>query len=145
MGATIAYSLMIKDLVNEIVLIDINEAYTVGESLDIRHGISYMGLCDINPGEYKDIVDSDFIIITAGRSRRPNETRLDMAADNVLVAKNICGELKKYYNSGVILVVTNPVDILTAKIKEFMGLPDGLVFGTGCILDIPILSPNICN
>ena len=134
-GATIAYALMIKDLVNEIVLIDVNEAYTVGESLDIRHGISYMGLCYIHPGEYKDVADSDLIIITAGRNRRPDETRLDMAADNVLVAKNICEELKKYYTSGVILVVTNPVDIITAKVKEFMGLPDGVVFGTGCILD----------
>lgn len=134
-GSTIAYALMMKELADEIVLIDINRTITDAESLDIRHGIPYMGLCNVHSGSYCDIVDSDLIIITAGRNRRPNESRLDMALDNVKIAKSVCEEIKKYYNSGVVLVVSNPVDIITTKITEWLNLPKGLVFGTGCILD----------
>lgn len=134
-GSTIAYALMMKELADEIVLIDINKIITDAETLDIRHGIPYMGLCNIHSGDYKDIVDSDLIIITAGRNRRANETRLDMAADNVKIAKSVCDEIIKYYNSGVVLVVSNPVDIITTKIDEWLNLPKGTVFGTGCILD----------
>lgn len=134
-GSTIAYALMMKGLVDEIVLIDINRAITDAESLDIRHGIPYMGLCNIHSGDYSDIVDSDLIVITAGRNRRPNESRLDMASDNVKIAKSVCTDIKRFYNSGVVLVVSNPVDIITTKVTEWLGLPKGVVFGTGCLLD----------
>ena len=134
-GSTIAYALMMKELVDEIVLIDINKEITNAETLDIRHGIPYMGLCNIHSGYYSDITDSDLIVITAGRNRKPNESRLDLAADNVKTAKSVCNELSKYYNTGVILVVSNPVDIITAKVTEWLKLPKGVVFGTGCILD----------
>lgn len=134
-GSTIAYSLMMKELTDEIVLIDIDKRITDAEMMDIRHGIPYMGLCNIYSGDYKDIVDSDLIIITAGRNRRPNESRLDMASDNVKIAKAVCDKIKKYYNSGVVLVVSNPVDIITTKVNEWLNLPKGIVFGTGCILD----------
>lgn len=134
-GSTIAYALMIKELADEIVLIDVDKKIADAEMLDIRHGIPYMGLCNIYSGDYKDIVDSDLIVITAGRNRKPNESRLDMASDNVKIAKSVCDDIKKYYNSGVVLVVSNPVDIITTKVNEWLGLPKGTVFGTGCILD----------
>lgn len=134
-GSTIAYALMMKELPDEIILIDINSTITEAEMLDIRHGIPYMGMCDIKSGDYSDIVDSDLIVITAGRNRKPGESRLDLAQDNTRIARGIATEIKKYYNSGVILVVTNPVDVLTAKYTEWLDLPKGKVFGTGCILD----------
>lgn len=134
-GSTIAYALMMKCLVDEIVLIDINKNVSDAESLDIRHGIPYMGLCHIHSGDYKDITQSELIIITAGRNRKPDESRLDMAADNLKIAKSVCSEIKKYYDGGIVLVVSNPVDVITTKVTQWLCLPKGLVFGTGCILD----------
>lgn len=134
-GASIAYSLMLKELAREIILIDTNANASDSEMMDIRHGIPYMGSATIYSGTYADTKDCDLIIITAGRNRRPNETRLDMAADNMKIADGVVAELKKHYTRGVVLVVSNPVDIITYKVNDWMGLPAGMVFGTGCILD----------
>ena len=144
-GSTIAYSLMMKNLANEIVLIDLNEQLSRAETLDIRHGIPYMGVSNIHSGVYSDIKDSDLIIITAGRNRKPNETRLQMAADNVLILKKVCDEINKYYNTGVILVVTNPIDVAVKKVSEWVSLPRGMVFGTGCILDSSRLTNAVAD
>lgn len=134
-GASIAYALMIRRLAKEIVLIDKLKDRAIGEARDIRHGIPFVGTSNIYAGEYSNCVDSDLIIITAGRNRKPNETRLDMAADNISIVHEVIQELKKYYTTGVIMVVSNPVDIIVQKCTEWMELPDGVVFGTGCILD----------
>lgn len=134
-GSTIAYALMLKEIAREIVLIDININTACGEVLDIRHGIPYMGSAVIYNGDYSDCKDSDLIIITAGRNRKPGETRLEMAEDNISILKSVTNKLLKYYTNGVILIVTNPVDVLTYHVTKLMGLPDGKVFGTGCILD----------
>lgn len=134
-GSTIAYSIMMRELADEIILIDINNRITESEAMDIKHGIPYMGICEVKSGDYPDIVNSDLIIVTAGRNRKPGESRLDLAEYNVNLIKGVCKSIKEYYNSGIILVVTNPVDIITAKVEEYMSLPKGIVFGTGCILD----------
>ena len=134
-GSSIAYALMMKELPDEIVLISRDQLKKEAEMLDIRHGIPYMGRCNIKTGTYADIKDSDLIVITSGRNRKPGESRLDLAQDNTKIAYPISQEIKKYYNTGVILVVANPVDIITAKYTEWLGLPKGKVFGTGCILD----------
>ena len=134
-GSSIAYALALRDIVREIVLIDINMDKTAGEAWDIRHGIPSMGTADLHVGEYSDCADCDMIIITAGRSRKPDETRLDMTNENIKILKNVIDSIKKYYTRGVILLISNPVDVLTYKATEWMGLPDGYVFGTGCILD----------
>ena len=134
-GASIAYALTIRNLATDIVLIDVDKEHAMGEALDIQHGIPYMGVSSVRCGEYEDCVDCDLIIITAGRNRRVGESRLDLAADNIKIMKNITDSLKPYYDRCAILVVANPVDILTYKCAEFMDLPDGRVFGTGNILD----------
>ena len=134
-GASITYALMLKELAREIVLIDINRNTAKGEALDIRHGIPYMGSAIIYDGDYSDCSDCDLIIITAGRNRMSNESRLDMAQDNALIAKDVVNRLLKHYTKGVILVVANPVDVITYKIASWTGLPNGMVLGTGCILD----------
>ena len=134
-GAGIAYSMMIKDIAREIVLIDVKDDVSNAEMLDIRHGITNMGSANIYCGDYSDIVDCDLIIVTAGRNRHLDESRLDLAKDNIAISNNVIKEIKKYYNQGVILIVANPVDILTYHYAKQLNLPKGRIFGTGCILD----------
>lgn len=144
-GASIAYALTIRDLASEIVLIDIDQKKANGEALDIQHGIPYMGTSSVHAGGYEDCKNCDLIIITAGRNRRVGEERLDMIEDNIGIMKDVVDEIKKYYTHGAIMVVANPVDILTYKCDEWMGLPNGRVFGTGCILDTSRLVRSIAN
>ena len=144
-GASIAYALTIRDLASEIVLIDIDQKKANGEALDIQHGIPYMGTSSVHAGGYEDCKNCDLIIITAGRNRRVGEERLDMIEDNIGIMKDVVDEIKKYYTHGAIMVVSNPVDILTYKCDEWMGLPNGRVFGTGCILDTSRLVRSIAN
>lgn len=144
-GSSIAYALTIRNLARDIVLIDINNERAKGEALDIQHGISYMGASSVRPGTYEDCANCDLIIITAGRPRRTGETRLDMISDNIGIMKSTITEIQKYYTHGVILVVSNPVDILTQKASEWMGLDNGRVFGTGCILDTSRLIRRIAD
>ena len=134
-GASIAYALTIRDLASQIYLIDVNNEKAEGEAMDIQHGIPYMGTSSVKAGDYSVCRECDLIIITAGRNRRPGESRLDMISDNIGIMKQVTDQIKEYYTHGVILVVSNPVDILTYKVAEWMDLPNGKVFGTGCILD----------
>lgn len=134
-GSSIAYALALRDIAREIVLIDINVEKTNGEALDIRHGIPSMGTADLYVGDYTDCRDCDLIIITAGRGRKAGESRLDMTRENLGTMKSVIMSIKKYYTRGVIMIISNPVDIMTYKAAEWMNLPNGMVFGTGCILD----------
>lgn len=134
-GAGIAYALMLKDIANEIVFIDVNDNMVNAEMLDIRHGIPHMGRAKITCGSYSDIKGSDLIVITAGRSRNSNESRLDLAGDNVKIAESIAKNIEKHYTKGVVLIVSNPVDVITYYLTKRLNLEKGKVFGTGCILD----------
>ena len=134
-GSSIAYALALKDAAREIVMIDINHEKTDGEAKDIRHGLPGIGTADLYAGDYSACEDCDLIIITAGRGRKPGETRLDLANENVRIMKSVIESIQKYYSRGVLLIISNPVDVLTFKAAQWMGLPDGMVFGSGCILD----------
>lgn len=144
-GSSIAYALTIRNLANNIILIDVNSERAKGEAMDIQHGIPYMGRSSVRAGDYSDCKNCDLIIVTAGRPRRPGETRLDMIADNIGIMRNVVDQIKPYYTHSVIMVVSNPVDIMTQKIAEWMDLPDGMVFGTGCILDTSRLVRGISD
>lgn len=144
-GSSIAYALALKDIARDIVLIDIAAEKTAGEAMDIRHGIPSMGTANVYVGDYEDCADCDLIIITAGRNRREGETRLDLAKDNVKIVKNVTESIKKFYNRGVIMVVSNPLDVLVQKVTEWMNLPNGMVFGTGCVLDTSRLITAIAD
>jgi len=135
-GSSIAYSLMLNGYSENIILIDTNYEKSKSEVLDIRHGLPNIGVSNIICGDFSDIKDSDLIIITAGRNRQPNESRLNLINDNTKIIRSVTDEIKKYYTKGIILVVTNPVDILTYKISEWLGLNKEFVIGTGCILDV---------
>ena len=134
-GSSVAYALALRDVAREIVLIDINRERAQGEAMDIRHGLPAMGTADLYAGDYSDCTDCDLIVITAGRGRRQGESRLDLMNENIRIAKQVVCSIKKYYTRGVVMLISNPVDILTFKVTEWMELPDGMVFGTGCILD----------
>ncbi len=134
-GSSIAYALALKDVAREIVMIDINHDKTDGEAKDIRHGLPGIGTADLYAGDYSDCEDCDLIIITAGRGRKPGESRLDLTNENVKIMKSVIESIQKYYTRGVLLIISNPVDVLTYKAAEWMGLPNGMVFGSGCILD----------
>ncbi len=144
-GASIAYALSIRNLASEIVLIDKDFEKAIGEALDIQHGIPYMGVSVVYAGSYSDCRDCDLIIICAGKNRRRNENRLDLANDNLLIMKSVIGEIKKYYTRGTILIVSNPVDILTYAVDKWMELPNGYVMGTGCSLDTSRLVSRVAN
>lgn len=107
-GASIAYALTIRKLAREIVLIDIHEEKTIGEALDIQHGIPDMGISSVRAGTYADCKDCDLIIITAGRNRKRGESRLDLIAGNSAILKDVVGQMKPYYTKGVIMIVSNP-------------------------------------
>ena len=134
-GATIAFAISMKQICSELVLIDVNQEKALGEALDISHGLPFLGQMDIHSGDYDEIKDADVIIITAGIPRKPGETRIDLAKKNVKLAHIITDSIMKYYNKGVILVVSNPCDVVTYKVTEWTGLPSSRIIGSGTNLD----------
>lgn len=134
-GASIAFAMALQQNASEIVLIEARKEKAIGEALDINHGLCFLGQMAVYAGDYPDVADCDVIIVTAGVGRKPGQTRLDLARTNVAIAKEITENIMKYYTRGVILVVSNPVDILTYKIQKWSGLPNGRVFGSGTALD----------
>ncbi len=99
------------DNAQEIVMIDINYDKTDGEAKDIRYGLPAMGTADVYAGEYSDCADCNLIIVTAGRGRKPGESRMDFTNENVKIMKSVIDSIKQYYTRGVILIISNPVDI----------------------------------
>lgn len=134
-GAATAFTLMQSKLFSELVLLDANHDKAIGEAEDIGHGIPFAGEMDIYAGNYDDIADCSMIIITAGANQKPNETRLDLVQKNVAIYKNILSEITKRNYEGILLVVSNPVDILTYVAQKLSGLPERRVIGSGTVLD----------
>ncbi len=134
-GATSAYVMALRKVCTELVLIDVVADKAAGEADDIKHGLPFIGQMKVYSGDYSDIKDCDIIVVTAGANRKPGETRLDLAKKNTSIARGITESIMKYYNGGVILVVANPVDILTYMITKWSGLPKGTVLGSGTSLD----------
>ena len=134
-GATTAFSLMHQGLFTELVLIDVDQEKAQGEAMDLSHGRPYVDTAKIYAGSYDDIADCSLIIITAGANQKPNETRLDLVHKNVAILKNIIPEITKRGCEGLLLIVANPVDILTYAAYRLSGFPSNRVFGSGTVLD----------
>lgn len=134
-GSSTAFALMQKALFNEIVLIDYNTAKAEGEAMDISHGIPYSHPMDIHAGTYEELTDAALIIITAGAAQKPGETRLDLINKNVAIMRSIIANIKRVGVEGFLLIVSNPVDILTHVALVESGLPANRVFGSGTVLD----------
>lgn len=134
-GATSAYALMIGGLASEIVIVDINKEKAVGEAMDLAHGVSFVKPVEVYAGDYKDTADSDIVIITAGAAQKPGETRLDLINKNLGIFKEIIPNIVKYSPNSILLVVANPVDILTYITYKLSGFPKQRVIGSGTVLD----------
>ena len=134
-GASSAFSLMQSGMFSEMVLIDANQKRAEGEAMDISHGLPFAKPMDIYDGTYDDITDAAIIVVTAGAGQKPGETRLDLVRKNVGIFKSIIPEIAKRDCSGILLIVANPVDILTFVAQKQSGLPESRVFGSGTVLD----------
>lgn len=134
-GATSAFSLIQSGMFSELVLIDANQQKAEGEAMDLSHGSAYSTPMKIYAGGYDDIVDAGLIVITAGANQKPNETRLDLVKKNVAIFKSIIPEIKKRNCEGILLIVSNPVDILTYVALKLSGFPAHRVIGSGTVLD----------
>jgi L-lactate dehydrogenase len=134
-GSTTAYALMNAGAASEIALIDLNESRLMGEVMDLNHGIFFVPPVRIKAGTYDDCADSNVVVITAGVSQKPGETRIDLLKRNVGVFKAIVPKIVENNKDCIILVVTNPVDILTYVALKISGLPSNRVIGSGTLLD----------
>lgn len=134
-GSTIAYTLMQQGTFSELVLIDAVESKGEGEAMDISHGIPFAHSMDIHSGKYEDITDASVVIITAGANQKPGETRLDLVQKNSRIMKRIIEEIKRVDCQGILLIVSNPVDILTQVALSVSDFPKERVIGSGTVLD----------
>lgn len=134
-GATFAYSLLLSGLSSEIVLIDANQAKAEGEAMDLNHAVPMLRPARVWAGSYADCAGASVTVITAGSNQRPGETRLDLVHRNVAIFKNIVNSIMEHNPNGIILVATNPVDVLSYATWKFSGLSHHRVIGSGTILD----------
>ena len=134
-GATTAYTLVESGLFNEMVLIDLDHKKAEGEALDIAHGIPFTVPSKIYAGDYDDLKDAYLVIVAAGANQLPGETRLDIAGKNARVFEKIIPQIVKYNQECILLIVTNPVDVLTSLSLKLSGFPASHVIGSGTVLD----------
>ncbi len=134
-GATFAYALLQSGLAAEIVLIDRNTVRAEGEAMDLNHAVPLIHATRIWAGTYADTAGAAVTVVTAGSGQKPGETRLDLVARNYEILKGIIPEIVKHNPNGIILIATNPVDVLTYAAWKLSGLPASRVIGSGTILD----------
>lgn len=134
-GSASAFALMQSGLFSEMVLIDADRDKAEGEAMDIAHGVPFARHMSIYAGDYDDIRDAAIIIVTAGANQKPEETRLDLVHKNVGIFKSIIPEIAKRDCQGILLIVSNPVDILTYTALKLSGFPENRVIGSGTVLD----------
>lgn len=134
-GMRYAYALIMKGGVRQLVLVDIDRKRLEGEVMDLSHGAPYISPVEIIAGEYPDIKNSDLVVITAGKKGKSGQTRLDLAKDNVELYRKIIPEIVKYASSAILLIVSNPVDVLSYAAYKFSSKSKEKVIGSGTVLD----------
>lgn len=134
-GSTTAYTLLLRRRMDELVLIDANHDKAVGDALDMNHGMPFLGSAKVWAGTYEDCADADIIIITAGAAQKPGETRVDLLKRNVAIYESIIEQVLKYNKDGILLIATNPVDIMSYFSLKRSGWPVHRVIGSGTLLD----------
>ncbi len=134
-GSASAFAIMQSGLFSDMVLIDVDKAKAEGEALDIAHGLPFAKPMHIHAGDYCDLDDAYVIVVTAGAAQKPGETRLDLVNKNVNIFKSIIPNIVQYNKDAIMLIVSNPVDILTQVAIKLSGYPKGRVFGSGTVLD----------
>lgn len=154
-GAHVASAAISRNLPIEILLVDANEKMEDGQVLDLLDGVPFSPRTRVRGANYHDtpVHDSDVFVITAGAAQKPGETRIDLLGRNIKILENIRESLGQIKSSAVVIMISNPVDILTQHAEKIFGLPRGQVFGSGTILDTSrlrwrlarILDRNVAN
>ena len=136
MGTAIAYAAQIRGVCRELALFDLNAAKVRAEVLDLNHGMQFTPMALITGSDDLAVcAGADVVVITAGAKQDPGQTRLDLAAANVAMCRELVPALVRLAPEALLLVVTNPVDVVTQAALEFSGLPPQRVFGSGTVLD----------
>jgi len=134
-GTTYVYALMHTGLAGEIVLIDLDQRKVKGEVMDLEHGLAFVQPVEVRSGDYSDCADANLIVVTAGARQTPGQSRLELIQRNADIVKSICDEIKRCDSDAVVLMVANPVDVLTQVALKRLGWPRERVIGSGTVLD----------
>ncbi len=143
-GSSYAYSLVNQLLVDEIVLLDINAELAEAQARDIVHGTSFLSRqTKVTSGGYSDLKDCDIICITSGVAQKPGETRLDLVDNNTKIMESIVTSIMATGFDGILLIASNPVDVMTYVAQKVSGLPHHRVIGSGTTLDTSRFRQNL--
>ncbi len=135
-GMSMAYSMLNRGGINELVLVDIDKDKTIGEEMDLSHGLPYAPQkMVIKAGDYSDCKDAQIVVITAGAAQKPGQTRLELAEINTKIMKDITKKIMESGFNGIIIVASNPVDLMAYVVAKVSGLPKNQVIGSGTVLD----------
>ncbi len=134
-GEAVVYTLAMSRTASEIVMVDVVADRAKGSALDINHGLAFHKQVTVRQGDYSECADAKVIIVSAGLARKPGQTRLDLAKSNVKIARSIAKSIMEHAENPLIVVISNPVDVLTYVIQKETGLPQSRVIGSGTILD----------
>ncbi len=135
-GMSMAYSMINRGGIKELILIDIDKEKTIGEEMDLSHGLPYAPQkMIIKSGDYDECKDAEIVVITAGIAQKPGQSRLELAQTNTKIMKQITENIMKSGFDGIIIVASNPVDLMTYVVAQVSGLPKGRVIGSGTVLD----------
>ncbi len=134
-GESVVYTLALSRVASEIVMVDVAVDRAKGSALDVNHGLAFHKQVVVRQGDYSDCADAKVVIVSAGLARKPGQTRLDLAKSNVNIARSISKSIMEYADDPIIVVISNPVDVLTYVIQKETGLPSSRVIGSGTILD----------
>lgn len=134
-GSTTAYTVLLSGLVSDIVLIDVDEKKVEGEVMDLNHAMALTSVCAIRKGDYPDCAGAAVVIVTGGANQEPGQSRMDLVSKNVEIMKQIIPKVAKNAPNTIILMATNPVDVLTYVAQQLSGFPAERVIGSGTVLD----------
>ena len=135
-GSAIAYTLMANGTASEIVLVDRDRERAEGEAMDIGHGATLAkSVSVVRAGDYPDTANSDLVMITAGTNQKPGETRMDLIKRNASIMRDIAKKVAEYSPNTIIMVITNPVDVMAYVVQQITGFPKHRVIGSGTVLD----------
>lgn len=144
-GSAAAQAIALKELAHEIILIDVDEARVAGQAMDIDHATAFSRDVRVRTGTYEEIADNDIVVITCGAAQKPGQSRLELVAINAKIIREVVGKVVQNGAQPFVVMVTNPVDVLTKLAYEVSGLPKHKVFGTGTILDTARLRVEIAH
>ena len=134
-GTTFAYSLLIRSLVSEIVLIDTDRDRAEGEAMDLSHGLPFLEPVDVRAGDYSDCADSEIVVVTAGGSRKSGQSRMELAGENFTIMREVVSKITEYNEKCILLMVTNPLDVMTYAALKLSDFSKTKVIGSGTVLD----------